>query len=454
MLQVSLNDRPPSIETCLGILSSHNARFGIPLDYDRLLEYYAYYNLEATRMRKNIERAIGFKSVIGEPMKPDDLLIWIQRAGGTLDGFLKTAKGKISLNKDSIAAYLSTGLQPKHVYAVVNMFAEYNNTKSTVTLISGILDTHQILALPTYDGHRMAMARPTWSAQNTGRLGMSNPALINLSKKCKDVQTVPEGWVFIEVDSTQIEPREVQSSFIEDPLLKKCTLAYNDAYFGYLHYCTILTPEDIMRGDAEIVPLEITEELQAKRKRLKTFGNAVMYGSTSNVDNDPVKAAFIERIGKHPTRVAKVKEMERKIMAGERIFYTAFGTPIDITKGPSDKNYPDKTSEAYMSHLIKCAINNPIQGTAADLMRISVAKANMLLATKAPNSFILKYTHDSGTFAVHESEYDKVANELKEITSYQVTDKNGTKWIPIYGDVQEGWQNTSGLERLVNGITA
>ena len=54
------------------------------------------------------------------------------------------------------------------------------------------------------------------------------------------------------------------------------------------------------------------------------------------------------------------------------------------------------------------------------------------------------YTHDSGTFAVHESDYDTVMPELKEVTSYQVED-----WIPIYGEPQEGVKRNKNLPRLL-----
>ena len=53
---------------------------------------------------------------------------------------------------------------------------------------------------------------------------------------------------------------------------------YNDAYYGYVHYCTILTEEQRRSGTLEIQPVEISETMKEKRKKFKTYGNAVMYG--------------------------------------------------------------------------------------------------------------------------------------------------------------------------------
>ena len=100
--------------------------------------------------------------------------------------------------------------------------------------------------------------------------------------------------------------------------------------------------------------------------------------------------------------------------------------------------------KAYYDHLVICAMNNPVQGTAADLMRLSIVRANNLLQRKAPNSVITEYIHDSGKFAIHEDDYHKVIDELKEITAYQVDD-----WIPIYSDSTDDIKRSGPLERLL-----
>lgn len=438
MLQLSTQMKAPSIQQAKGILTMNNHSFGIPLDLDRLNEYYAYYTHASTVCREYVQAVTGLADPTNNSMSK-----WLINKG-IRTGFLLTPAGAISLSEDSIESAIATGLYDASTTKVLRMYSKATHYAHIVSQFPEILrlgvDTGEI----SCDGHRILRVTPVWSAQNTGRLGMSEPGLMNISKELADIETVPKGYIYLTVDSGQIEPRIIQSAYLRDPQLKKCTMMYNDAYYGYVHYCTYLTEVERATGTLDIKPVELSDEVVAKRKKFKTYGNAVMYGSTSNVERDPDKDLFIKHIGGHPNRKTWFNTLQQEVYGGKRVFNTLFGTPIDITNGPSDKNYPDKKSDAYLSHLVRCAINNPIQGLAADLMRFSISEANKLLITKAPKSYILRYTHDSGTFAIHEDDYDKVIDELKGITSYQVDD-----WIPIYGDPQIGVKPNPDFPRLL-----
>ena len=432
MLQLTRDTIIPTVEKCCEILKEHNSKMGIPLDYDRMVEYYAYWSIQANERRKHIEKYIGHQSI--EPLKDSTFLTWLNKVGVST-GLLSTEQGRISLSGESLQAAIDTGLYSKEINTLIKLYGEYKDMSHLVSPFKKIILNYNISKIPTYDGHRMIFCHPDWIPQNTGRIGMQNLGLMNIAKELADIETVPLGWIYFTVDSGQIEPRIIQSAYLNDPQIKKCIVMYNDAYYGYVHYCTILTEEQRRSGTLEIQPVEISETMKEKRKKFKTYGNAVMYGSTENRVNDPDKEAFITYIGGHPNRIKWQAHVQNQIEKGIRVFKTAFGTEINITKGPSEFKYTDKSSNAYYSHLVRCAINSPIQGTAADLMRYSIVKAHHLLLRKAPNSVILRYTHDSGTFAVH---------ELKEVTSYQVED-----WIPIYGEPQEGVKRNKNLPRLL-----
>ena len=176
--------------------------------------------------------------------------------------------------------------------------------------------------------------------------------------------------------------------------------------------------------------MEITDQLKASRQKIKTYGNAVMYGSKANTENDPVKDAMIRRIGSHPLRTRLVEDLTSKLNSGEKVFYTYFGTPIDISKSPKIESYQERDN--FVSELVKLAINNPIQGTAADLMRASCDRANTIIMN-SKKSAIINYVHDAGTFAIADEDYDSIADELADIVAYQVDD-----WIPIKAEPEFG----------------
>ena len=281
----------------------------------------------------------------------------------------------------------------------------------------------------------MAILRPTWVLQNTGRIGARDPGFMNFPRKHKDIFTVPKGWVLVDTDSGQIEPRVIVSAFIKDPVLKKCIMAYNDAYYGYIHYCLYLSDAERSNPNCEIIPRVIDDDMKSMRSRFKTYGNATMYGSTENKMQDPYKAKFIQYIGNHPARLEWQQRSLAAVTKGDYVVKTIFGTPIDVRNegSASDRRYEDKSSDLYIKHLGKAALNNVVQGTAADLMRLSVLNAFSILREKSQYSCILGYIHDAGRFAIYEDDYPIVGKEIEDITAYQVDD-----WIPIYADAHVG----------------
>jgi len=441
MLKISLDRKPLTPQQCCNIITQHNEDFGVCLDYDRILEYYSYFQIRAGGIRERIVKYTGIPCK--GKLKEADFKNWLL-SKGVRTGFLTTPGGDIAMSEKSLTAVVQTGMYDEGIETVINLYIERERCLTLINKFWNLIIGYEVHPRETWDGHRMIVVRPKWSPQNTGRIGAKDPNVLGFNRVLKDIETVPKGWEIWTIDSGQIEPKIIQSTYIEDPVLVNCTLANKDAYYGYWQYCVELSDAERRNPNTVINPLIITDDLKSKRQTYKTFGNACMYGAASNSDNDPIKAAYIKYIGGHPKRVALVEDLKARIEAGERVFYTKFGTPIDISAGPSEENYPDKTSKTYFNHLLNQAINNPVQGTAADLMRFSIEEANNLLSKEAEKSFIIKYTHDSGTFAVHESDRAAVLDILKGITSYQVEN-----WLPIYGD-PEGPAKPKILERLIH----
>lgn len=431
----------PTVAETVGTLTKHTDNFGVPLDYDRMTEYDAYYTIKGMKCRREIIRYTGL-TVDPKDFK-DSHFAGILKSAGVVTGLLLTKKGDISLSAESLDSVVNTGLYSDEIVQLIKLYKESIECFKAVSVFDKIYEAYPISKMETFDNHRMIIVHPIWVPQNTGRIGAREPGIMNFGHNIHDVFTVPKGYRYIEVDSGQIEPRIIQSAYLNDQQLKKCTMLYNDAYYGYIHYCLFLTDEMRQSGTLDFQPIEITDEMKDLRKRFKTYGNATMYGSTENILNDPYKAAFIRYIGGHPNRVAWQHRCENDVDRGVRTVYSAFGTPIDITKGPRYMTFEDKYSKECISYLVRCSINNPIQATGADLMRYSVKKADTLLAEKSPMSHILQYVHDAGKFAVYEDDYDDIIGELKEITAYQVDD-----WIPIYAGVEEG-VNPGNVPRFV-----
>ena len=414
----------PTVQQTLDVLNGNLDIRPIYIDYDKcLMNIYSLCNIID-------KEAVKFGKISGEGDCSKNALLYYLQGHNLLNKFPLTQTGKISLSADAVDIVLAMDDITEQDREVLSSFRTWTKAvKARADLVPFL--QNPISKEISCDGHRMLEIRPTWTPQNTGRVAMSKPAIQNMNRDLQELLTCPQGYKLLHTDSGQVEPRIVYSAFVPDPQIKALINLYNDAYFGVLHYCT-MPEEEIRSGRTDFTKMEITEEMKAGRKKIKTYGNAVMYGSKR--EEDEIKAAMIKRIGQHPARLELIRRIENSLDRGNTIFKTYFGTPIDIS------NSKKLVGNGYnqREEMIKLAINNPIQGTAADLMRYSVMQANRIIMTQRKSSIVC-YIHDAGVFYVHEDEYDNIHDELADIVSYQVDD-----WIPVYAESEDYEFNPNG----------
>lgn len=413
MLYIPLDRKPPSIEERANIMRRHISKGGVPIDYDRLVEYMAHSKVEQFELGSKLLAATHSNDAY---FSAKAFKNWAAKTGLRV-GFNLTDGGAISFNDASIQSFINTNAYGDEITNIAKLFRVYNWHVSQISLLPGILEQYQPSGLESDDGRRLILVKPGVATQNTGRFGLVNPALMNLPRYMKDLTVAPRGWTILTADSGQIEPKLIYGFFMPDPQIHKLIEVEGDAYYAVLKYCQ-MPKEYIQQRVMDFVKTEITDELKELRQKLKTYGNGVMYGATSNRENDPLKQAYIERIGQHPLRIEWQKKLEAKLNSGQRLFPTVFGTPIDVYK--SEKVINAKSETERQLALVHCIINNPVQGTAGDLMGFSLEATDRLIQQKAPNSWITKYVHDEGQYCIHNSEVDYVLEEISGHTAYDI----------------------------------
>lgn len=433
MLDISLDMKPPTPEERALILRRHLSKGGVFFDYDRLLEYYAHFKIEEHFIAETLVR---LTNCTDDKYTKTSFKRWCTSLG-IFKGFKLTPKEGISFDEDSLKAFIEMNaygtvdvVPGVSVTKVVEIFKEFCYNVNQALLLWKIIDQHPPINVESSDGRRMCVLTPDVVLQNTGRVGYHNPAIQNLPRYMHDLIVAPKGWILLAADSSQIEPKTIFGFFMPDPQILKLIEVEGDAYYAQLHY-SLMDQSEIDTMNMNFTKTDITPELLAMRAKLKTYGNGVMYGSTSNIDKDPTKDAYIERIGKHALRLKWVESLQKRLDSGQTIFETVFGTPIDIYK--SDKYVKATTEQDRRRVLLNCAINNPIQGTAADLMAFSLKATDELFRKKAPNSWIVAFKHDEGIYCIHEDDYDAVIDEVRGHTSYNIVGK-----VKIYNDPIEG----------------
>lgn len=426
MIYIPLDSKPPSIEERANIMRRHISKGGVPVDYDRLIEYLAHSRVEQDELGNQLLRDMhsndGFFS-------PSTFKLWVKRTNLKM-GFNLTPTGNISFDDESIKSFISTNAYGDEITNIVKKYRTYAYLGGQVLQLPSIIQQYQPTGLESGEGRRVILIKPGVEVQNTGRFGLVNPAFMNLPRYMKDLVVAPRGWTIMSADSGQIEPKIIYGFYIPDKQIQKLIADYKDAYFAILHYCT-MPQSDFQNQTMEFKLMEITPDLVELRTRLKTYGNAIMYGATSNRENDPLKESYIQRIGQHPLRVEWQRKLTAKLDSGQRLFPTIFGTPMDVYNSKKVKEAKDEGSRRLA--LIHCIINNPIQGTAADCMGFAMRNADHIIATRAPNSWITKFVHDELQCCIHNDEKDYVMEDLMECTSY---DLGGV--VQIYNDPSIG----------------
>ena len=422
MLRLTTDMTPPSVEERRLIMENNIARIGIPVDYDRLIEYRSYFSICSGEV---VDDLLKFLKCTRLDSIRTSFKSWVKSNGLTV-GFSSTTKGGLSISDSSLEDFINTNYYGDEVTNKVKLFQTYLKYDKLRSSFEFALTFTKPCGLESEDGRRIALVKPDVVSQNTGRFAFQNPAFQNFPRFCKDIVVAPKGWTIISADSGQIEPKLIYGFYLPDKQIQELIKVYGDAYFAVLHYCT-MPQADINNGLMNFTKHEITDEMASMRQRLKTYGNGVMYGSTSNPDKDSLKQSYIDRIGKHYLRVQWQNRVEKELSEGKKVFKTIFGTPIDIYQSTKVRNA--LTEDERRMRLIHCAINNPVQGSAADLMGFSLRATNDLFRRKAPNSWITKFVHDEGQYCVYNDELDYVLEELQGHTAYNINDV-----VEIYND--------------------
>ena len=237
----------------------------------------------------------------------------------------------------------------------------------------------------------------------TGRLSSSNPNLQNIPVRTelgREIRAafVPEaGWKLVVADYSQIELRLLAHMSL-DPVLVE---AFRNG-------------EDIhTRTAAEVFgvpPLMVTPEM---RRSAKTVNFGIVYGQTpfGLAAQLGIGRAEAERyIDSYFERYSGVKKFIESAIAEARragLVRTLFGRlrPIpDInSRNPNARGFAERT-----------AVNTPLQGTAADLIKLAMIRIDAELSNQRYRSRMLLQVHDELLFECPPEEAGAVAKMVKE----------------------------------------
>lgn len=237
----------------------------------------------------------------------------------------------------------------------------------------------------------------------TGRLSSTNPNLQNIptrSEEAKDIKSafIPsEGNVLVSADYSQIELRLLAHMSGDEQLIK----AFNEG--DDIHAITA----------AQILGKSVSEVTQAERRDAKAVNFGIIYGISGyglaeNLSIPQYKAK--EFIANYFTMHPKVREfMDGCVKSARERGYS-------LTMLGRRRNLSDLNASNYMvrSSAERMAMNTPLQGSAADIIKLAMLGVEKRLASM--KSKMILQIHDE---LIIDSAADE-AEEVKNILSYEM----------------------------------
>ena len=387
-------------------------RHGIKLDSAALREMSEDLKEQMFQNEEDIYKSIGHTVNINSPQQLSDLLF-------NEIGLPKTKRTKTGYSTDANSLEGLKGLHP-----VVDQILDYRQVSK---LKSTYLDALPDMVNPA-TGRVHTSYNQTGSA--TGRMSSSDPNLQNIPIRTEMGRQVRRAfvadgapdWLLFSADYSQIELR-VLAHISQDPGLLEA----------------FQRGEDIHSSTASLMFDVAVNDVDAEQRRIaKVLNFGVIYGlsahgiSMQTGFSREEGASFIEAyFNKYPGIQDYLEQVKVKARAEQHV-ETLLGRR---------RYLPDINSSNFnvRGGAERMAINMPIQGTAADIMKLAMIRVQNRLDEEGLRTKMLLQVHDELVFEMPKDEMDAlkelVFDEMPAAMDLDVTLKVDAKWGPTWGDM-------------------
>ncbi len=354
---------------------------GVRVDVEMLKNAEEQLSKELVNLEQRIYAVAGVTFNVNSPKQVGEVLFDELK----LDAKAKKSKtGQYSTSEEVLL-----GLKGKH--EVVGMILEYRELKKLISTY--------ISALPTYINPETGKIHTTYNqtVTATGRLSSSNPNLQNLPIRSERGQLIrqaiipDEGCMFLSADYSQIELR-LMAHFSQDPHMVEAFRSGQD-----VHAATA----------AKIFGVAIEDVTKEQRRQAKTANFGIIYGISAfglaqqlDCSRSEAKALIDGYFTAFPGVIDYI-ERQKELARQQGYAVTLFGR----------KRYlPDIVSHnaTVRSFAERNAVNSPIQGTAADIIKMAMVAISNRLKLEGLQAKMIMQVHDELNFNVPMNEVDRV----------------------------------------------
>lgn len=369
-------------------------RAGMLVDSDRLRNLSEGLATQITEVERSIRDLAGDETFnIGSPMQLSHVLFDVM--GLPTKGLKKTKRGYYSTN----AKVLSDLARDHEIVRLILDWREKSKIKSTY------LDT--LGPLRRGDGRVHTTYNQTITA--TGRLSSSDPNLQNIPTRSELGRTVKtafsagEGSVFLAVDYSQIELRLLAHLSGDEHLVR----AFNEG-------------EDFhAETAARVFGVPVSEVTPDLRSRAKAVNFGIVYGQQAYGLSQSLHIPMVEArdmIDRYYEAYPGVRTFLDNVVArakqtgyAETMYGRRRHIPELKAKNPQLRGFGERT-----------AMNHPMQGTAADIIKIAMARVSRRLEEEGFAAHMILQVHDELDFECPVDEVERLTTMVRDVMEHVV----------------------------------
>ena len=363
-------------------------REGIHLDVPFLKEMSVEMAKESAALEQKIYETAGEKFNLASPKQLGDVLFDKLKIGGAKQK--KTKTGQYATGEE-ILSYLAND------HPIVKDILEW---RQMVKLQSTYID-----ALPNQVDKKTGRVHTDYmqTVAATGRLSSNNPNLQNIPIRTERGRLIrkafiarDENYSLVSADYSQIELRIIAALSGEENMIK-----------------AFQNNEDIHKSTAaKVFNVPLDEVTKEQRSHAKTVNFGIIYGvsafglsnqtSLSRKESADLIDAYYQTYPKLKSYMSAQVDFAREngyvqTVLGRRRYLKDINSANMMVKSGAERN----------------AVNAPIQGSAADIIKIAMINIHRKLTSEGWQSKMLLQVHDELVFDVHHSELDRIQPLIK-----------------------------------------
>lgn len=375
------------VEMPLTLILNDMEKTGVKIDADKLIQQSSSLAKSIEEIQTKCYEIAGQEFNLSSPVQLRDILFEKM----AIPAVKKTAKGQASTSEEVLVQLA----EEYEIAALIMQFRHLSKLKNTYTdKLPKMLDAH---------GRVHTSYNQTGTI--TGRLSSSDPNLQNIpikspeGRKIRQAFVAEAGYSILAADYSQVELRIMAHLSKDKNLLK----AFNDQLD--IHQATA----------AEVLGITLDEVTSEQRRRAKAINFGLIYGMSAfglAKQLEISRGEAQEYIDVYFKRYPGVKEYmntAKEFAKANGYVETILGRRLFLPEINS-KNVMQRNAAE------RAAINAPMQGTAADIIKKAMIEVNTMIFQEYNSQIkMVMQVHDELVFEVQKDKHDEIAAKIKSI---------------------------------------